>query len=120
MGVGLRSFPESVRGPIHDIPDIVANLDLNEDEFADLSEDEVTDVETTKKQMKAKNSRPIQSGAMRAYLGALRRRLRVEFDNSNQVSKLRDFWLRKHIDGNDWWIRKEHAEAMCRRLNLSA
>ena len=107
-------------GPICDIPYIVANLDLDEDEFTDLSEDEVTDVETTKKQTKGKNSRPIQNGVMRAYLGALRRRLRVEFDNSNQVGKLRDFWLRKHLEGNDWWIRKEHAEAMCRRLNLPA
>ena len=58
-------------GPIHDIPYIVADLDLDEDEFADLSEDEVTNVETTKKQTKGKNSRPIQSGVMRAYLGAL-------------------------------------------------
>ena len=109
-----------MRGPICDIPDIVANLDLDEDEFADLSEDEFTGVETTKKQTKGKNSRPIKSGVMRAYLGALRRRLRVEFDNSNRVSKLRDFWLRKHLEGNHWWTRKEHAEALCRRLNLPA
>ena len=83
-----------MHGPICDIPDIVANLDVDDDEF---SEDEVADSDTTNKQTKGKNSRPIKRGIMQTYLKALQGRLRVEFDNSNRVGKLRDCWLRKHL-----------------------
>ena len=62
----------------------------------------------------------IKSDVMQTYLKALQGQLRVDFDNSNRVGKFRECWLRMHLEENNWWIRKEHVEAICKHLNLPA
>ena len=90
--------------------DIAANLDIDEDNMEDEDEDD----DPAKKKSAAKTE---EGGVQQRYMKAVHDRLRVEMNNK-PTKELQDYWLKTYLKDNDWWIRKEEATKVCKKLEM--
>jgi hypothetical protein len=89
-----------------DTQGIVADLDYD-DEDVDIEENETNtnDILTD------------DDGVMPNYLSAIQQRIRKETAEKNRVNSGQQ-WLLQEIQDNGYWIRKERAKMICRKLSI--
>jgi hypothetical protein len=104
-------LPDAVE--IHGIPhwteqlnpgEITAQLDADNDE----GDEEATD--------DAKNLNLPADSVMNIYLQAIQSRVKYEVKDTTPTGEK---WLHKHLEENDWWIRKVRAKWLCKELNVA-
>ena len=92
--------------------EFVANLDVEDGEGAELDDeaDAEDDESTPTNTKRAARKRGIQQD----YMRAVQNRLKCEV--AKKTKGLEASWLLDHLKENDWWIRKEHALAIVKKL----
>jgi hypothetical protein len=95
---------DSVEVSVDPALDIVANLHIDEDDLDDCTTDAIGEEE---------DYNSTDGGVQQDYIKAVQIRLRDEVSKNNQIT---DLWLLNHLKKNGWWIRKEHAGWISKRL----
>ena len=104
-----ETFIEEIAGiewrGVVDTQGIIADLDDDgDDEDADIEERETNDILTD------------DDGVMPNYLSAIQQRIRKETADKSLNSGQQ--WLLQEIQDNGYWIRKERAKSICRKLSI--
>ena len=90
--------------------DVIANLDMNdEDNDNEVVIDSTDDNEPCLQRGENK-------GVQQEYVKAIQMRLRDEVSTQSTICK--DKWLVRHLKANGWWIRKENAISIAKKLKL--
>eukprot|EP00956_Cyclotella_meneghiniana_P017776 scaffold29226_cov58-Cyclotella_meneghiniana.AAC.5 len=90
--------------------DVNANLDMNDEDIDNERMMESTDDNEPCLQQGE------NKGVQQEYVKAVQLRLRDEVNT--QSTKCKDKWLVRHLTANGWWIRKENAPCIAKKLNL--
>ena len=101
-------FAEDVDPGFDDDPMIIANLDIDEDDW-DGSLDEAADAEPEVVQ-----PTKMKRGVQLDYMRAINHRLKVEVQDKTKA--LEKKWLIEHLANNDGWVRKEQARSIIKSL----
>lgn len=104
-------FAEDVDPGFDDDPMIIANLDIDEDDW-DGSLDEAADTEP-----EVVKPTKIKRGVQLDYMCAINDQLKVEVQDKTKAFEKK--WLIEHLANNDGWVRKEQAQSIIKYLKSS-